>query len=167
MKWIDKFRQKRLLRAAREGKLINFSYSRVEDDVYQFRAMGTTLLLTEMETAQIVATHAKAHMLRYASRGLPPVILWREGSAKSSKPKFGRLRRIAGLFALVIPAARRHEIVGDFHESCDLARSRGYGWLSLKFLISCKAALYLWVGLGLRFTDFKCGEQQNERETPE
>lgn len=76
--------------------------------------------------------------------------------------------RIFALFLLVIPAKRRDEIIGDFHESLAKARQDGYGRIALFFLAAGKILLYAWVCLKFRASDFARSEEEHEQpETPE
>lgn len=76
--------------------------------------------------------------------------------------------RCVGLILLAIPAKRRDEFIGDFHESLSKARAAGYGRIALFVLSAVKLLLYVWISLKFRASDFaRREEEQDQLETPD
>lgn len=73
-------------------------------------------------------------------------------------------RRSISWASLIMPAKHRDEIEGDFIESIETAKARGFGPFAIFMLRIAKCLLYLWVGLKLRVTDIVSLES-GERET--
>ena len=63
-----------------------------------------------------------------------------------------------------MPAKHREEIAGDFAESIETARVRGFGPFAIFMLRIAKGLLYVWVGLKLRVSDIVSLET-GEKET--
>lgn len=66
--------------------------------------------------------------------------------------------------SLIIPKKHREDIAGDFFETLEEAKKRGYGRFAITTLKIAKCLLYVWIGLKLRVTDFVSLEAR-EKET--
>lgn len=61
--------------------------------------------------------------------------------------------RSASWASLIIPKKHREELKGDFCESIETAKARGFGPFAIFVLRVAKVALYVWIGIRLRVTD--------------